>query len=43
MNERYVDMTWGFGVIVDETDEYIAVRFDADPWGIHYFPKDGSK
>lgn len=37
--KKYFDMTIGWGEIVIETEHYIVVRFDADPWCLVQIPK----
>ena len=32
INKRYWDETYGWGDIVMETESYIVVKFDSDPW-----------
>lgn len=37
--KRYWDDTFGYGDVVAESDNYIIVRFDSDPWVLHQIPK----
>ena len=37
--KRYWDDNFGWGEIVMESDNYIIVRFDSDPWELHQIPK----
>lgn len=38
--KRICDETWGWGDVVAEEDEFVLVRFDADPWALHRLPKE---
>lgn len=37
--KKYFDINMGWGEIVTETEHYIVVRFDADPWCLVQIPK----
>ena len=37
--KKYFDIEWGWGEILLETEDYIIVRWDADPWVLTQIPK----
>lgn len=39
MKEKYYREDMGWGEIVLETEHYIVVRWDADPWCLEQIPK----
>jgi hypothetical protein len=32
MNATVWDNMWGYGKVIDEWDDLVEIRFDADPW-----------
>lgn len=38
---RVYDETWGFGVVIAETDTTLIIKYDGDPWGCHEIRKEG--
>ena len=36
--ERYFDIEWGWGDVLTRSDNFIVVRFDADPWCLRQIP-----
>lgn len=39
--ERYYDEQMGWGKVEMETEHYLIVRYDADPWCLVQVPKAG--
>lgn len=37
---RYWDNMFGWGDVISENDNFIIVRFDADPWVLRELPKE---
>lgn len=40
IGKRICDAMWGWGDVVADEGEFVLVRFDQDPWGLHRIPKE---